>query len=308
MAFPTPTLATLTVQGNSSLNSVTVTGGTIDATAIGSTTTATGAFTTLTSTGGALNGTLGASSPAGATVTTLTASGTVSGAGFSTYLASPPAIGGTTANSATFTTLTQLPQAAPTLVNGVSWSDSTQLCERTYQGSLETYVPGVLFTQTATVTTSGTSASTWIGAGVGSVTIPANYLVAGKTIRIKAWGTLTTAATPGTITAIYTLGSNNIFTTGAVTPAVSLSNSLFDMDLILTMRTSGSSGTAAYYMQIAYATGSSPSAMDLLFAGTVGAVSSINTTVSNTINFTTANNVSSGAVFTVYGITVESLA
>jgi hypothetical protein len=70
----------------------------------GSTITATTAFS------GALNGTVGATTPAAGTFTTLSASSTVSGTGFSTYLASPPAIGGTspaaiTGTSGTFTSL-----------------------------------------------------------------------------------------------------------------------------------------------------------------------------------------------------------
>ena len=56
-------------------SAVAITGGAIDGTAIGATTASTGAFSTLS------------------------ASSTVSGAGFSTYLASPPAIGGTTPNT-----------------------------------------------------------------------------------------------------------------------------------------------------------------------------------------------------------------
>jgi hypothetical protein len=62
-------------------NAVTITGGSINGTTVGATTASTGAFTTLS------------------------ASSTVSGAGFDTYLASPPAIGGTTAAAGTFTTL-----------------------------------------------------------------------------------------------------------------------------------------------------------------------------------------------------------
>ena len=58
----------------------------------------TGVFTTLTAT---------TSNQTNETVSgTLTASGTVTGSGFSNYLASPPAIGGTTANAGTFTTVT----------------------------------------------------------------------------------------------------------------------------------------------------------------------------------------------------------
>lgn len=58
-----------------------------------------GAFT------GTFDGTVGATTPNTGAFTTLSASSTVSGAGFSTYLASPPAIGGTVAAAANFTTL-----------------------------------------------------------------------------------------------------------------------------------------------------------------------------------------------------------
>jgi hypothetical protein len=63
--------------------------------------------TVLTSSGfaGPLNGTVGATTANTGAFTTLSASSTVSGAGFSTYLASPPAIGGTAAAAGSFTTL-----------------------------------------------------------------------------------------------------------------------------------------------------------------------------------------------------------
>jgi len=62
--------------------------------------------TTLTAAGlaGPHNGTVGAGTPNTGAFTTLSASSTVSGTGFSTYLASPPAIGGTTPAAGTFTT------------------------------------------------------------------------------------------------------------------------------------------------------------------------------------------------------------
>lgn len=68
---------------NASINAATLNGATFAAPgAIGGTTAGSGAFTSLS------------------------ASGTVSGAGFSTYLASPPAIGGTAPNAGAFTALT----------------------------------------------------------------------------------------------------------------------------------------------------------------------------------------------------------
>ena len=57
-------------------------------------------------TGGSINGTtIGATTASSGAFTTLSASSTVSGTGFSTYLASPPAIGGTAPAAGTFTTL-----------------------------------------------------------------------------------------------------------------------------------------------------------------------------------------------------------
>lgn len=55
--------------------------------------------------GDSFNGPVGTSTAAAGAFTTLSASSTVSGSGFSTYLASPPAIGGTTAAAGAFTTL-----------------------------------------------------------------------------------------------------------------------------------------------------------------------------------------------------------
>ena len=55
--------------------------------------------------GDSFNGPVGTTTAAAGAFTTLSASGTVSGTGFSNYLASPPAIGGTTAAAGSFTTL-----------------------------------------------------------------------------------------------------------------------------------------------------------------------------------------------------------
>ncbi len=74
-------------------------GGTAAAAITGTTITANTAFS------GPLNGTVGATTPNTGAFTTLSASSTVSGTGFSTYLASPPAIGGTAPASITGTAI-----------------------------------------------------------------------------------------------------------------------------------------------------------------------------------------------------------
>ena len=90
-------------------------GGTTASTVRGTTITATTAFS------GPLNGTVGATTPSTGAFTTLSASSTVSGTGFSTYLASPPAIGGTAAAAGTFTTVTgRLTPSAGTATAGTA--------------------------------------------------------------------------------------------------------------------------------------------------------------------------------------------
>ncbi len=61
---------------------------------------------------------IGGTAAAAGSFTTLAASGAVSGAGFSTYLASPPAIGGTAAAAGSFTTL-----AASSTVSGTGFTN-----------------------------------------------------------------------------------------------------------------------------------------------------------------------------------------
>jgi len=84
-----------------------------------------GTVTNLTGTASInINGTVGAATANTGAFTTLSASSTVSGTGFSTYLASPPAIGGTAAAAGTFTTLTNTGTA---YLGGASSNQSLQV-------------------------------------------------------------------------------------------------------------------------------------------------------------------------------------
>ena len=65
-------------------------------------------------------GTIGSGTANSGAFTTLSASSTVSGAGFSAYLASPPAIGGTTAAAGTFTTLSGTTSVTTPIVKSAS--------------------------------------------------------------------------------------------------------------------------------------------------------------------------------------------
>ena len=111
-----------------SASNVSLTGGSINGTTVGATTASTGAFTTL-SASSTVSGTgfsnylasppsIGNTAANSGAFTTLSASSTVSGTGFSNYMASPPSIGNTAANSGAFTTL-----SASSTVSGTGFTN-----------------------------------------------------------------------------------------------------------------------------------------------------------------------------------------
>jgi hypothetical protein len=79
--------------------------------------------------GDSFNGPIGTTTAAAGAFTTLSASSTVSGTGFSNYLASPPAIGGTAAAAGSFTTLTTSSTVTHNggTVNGVAYLNGSKV-------------------------------------------------------------------------------------------------------------------------------------------------------------------------------------
>lgn len=154
--------------------------------------------TTLTATGfsGPINGTVGATTASTGAFTTLSASSTVSGTGFSTYLASPPAIGGTAPAAGTFTTAKAIAAATQDAVQlqgragGTSSyvatiTPTTLTASRTFTlpdaagtlllsgGDLGTPSAGVVtnLTGTASININGTVGATTANAGTFSSTV-----------------------------------------------------------------------------------------------------------------------------------------
>lgn len=104
------------VSGTSSISGISVSGAAGSFTTLAASSTVSGVgFSTYLASPPAIGGTAAA---AGA-FTTLSASSTVSGAGFSTYLASPPAIGGTTPAAGNFTTLAASGAITPSQTAGI---------------------------------------------------------------------------------------------------------------------------------------------------------------------------------------------
>jgi hypothetical protein len=100
----------------------------------------------------------------------------------------------------------------------------------------------------ATTSASGTVANTTtegtlFGTIVGNAQIPAGILQPGRSVRVKVRGLLSTAAVPGTLDVKFKLGSTQIVATGAQTPTASLTTRYFEVDVLLTCRTTGATGT-----------------------------------------------------------------
>lgn len=90
---------------------------------------------------------------------------------------------------------------------------------------------------------SSTTETSIIASGVGSLTFPANTLFIGRTLRIRACGVISTAAVPGTLRIRIKIGTNVILDTSAQTPTGSLTDMIWKLDAVITVRTVGSVDT-----------------------------------------------------------------
>ncbi len=99
--------------------------------------------------------------------------------------------------SAAVSYYTFTPQATPTLTNGITWTDSTQQQLESYQNGLKGWYPQIVYVgtglQVLTLSNSTTFSSFFPSSNIGTRTLPANYLIPGKTIKITLAGYVTAA-------------------------------------------------------------------------------------------------------------------
>lgn len=136
-----------------------------------------------------------------------------------------------------------LTAASSTTTEGDLWNDSTQKSLTTYVDGLNQKISGCFFASTASKTFSNTTDQTsLIGTGVGTTTLPANFLVAGKTIRVIVRGHYG-IDTLANLTVRVKFGSTVLCSTAAIGAYPGLSNALFTAVADITCRTTGGSGT-----------------------------------------------------------------
>jgi hypothetical protein len=200
-------------------------------------------------------------------------------------------------NSGTVYTATAAP-GAPS--DGQVYYNSTQKALVAQVDGMAQAQPGVMFTQTAGVTVANTAVeTTLLGGGVGTLTLPVNSLVIGKTIRIRAAGKVSTTGTP-TLLFNLKLGATVIVTTGAVATGSGLANAGWNLDLVMTCRTTGGTGTV-----IADGTANVSTAVEPLVST---ATTTIDTTATQAISVTaTWGTAAAGNTITCDAFSIEVL-
>ncbi len=129
---------------------------------------------------------IGVGGPGAGAFTTLSANNTVSGSGFSTYLASPPAIGGTVAAAGKFTTLQATSTITPSTTAGIV---GTTLADAAQAGSVGEVITASVASGSAIALTTGTAAnvtSISLTAGDWDVWGQISYVPAGSTV-MSSW-------------------------------------------------------------------------------------------------------------------------
>lgn len=157
-----------------------------------------------------------------------------------------------------------------------------------------TSTSATLFTGTATGSFNNVTTTTIVPSGTGSMTMAANYLTAGKTIRIKFNGQF---AGSGTGSFIIKIGSTTIMTISSIT---GVNGYGFTCEATITCNTTGATGTVMAYSNVSAYTSSSGVGF---FAGTSSVT--IDTTSSQVLDVQTT--MSSTLTASIYTFSVEAL-
>lgn len=192
---------------------------------------------------------------------------------------------------------------APTSPNeGDTWNDSTQKTFHTFTAGIKQAAVGCIYSSTASATVANTvTETTIVGSGVGTVTLPANFFTAGKTIRLRMTG-IHSSVSSATIQIRIKLGSTTILDTGAHT-SHNDTNALTNIEAIITCRTTGASGTfigQGEYVEV----GASPDIAEMVNTTTTV----VSTTASQTVAVTAQwGSASASNTITITNFTLEVL-
>lgn len=161
------------------------------------------------------------------------------------------------------------------------------------------------FVQTASGNVNNTTTeTTLVSTGNGNATLEANFLNPGRKIRVKASGFYSNTGTP-TLRIKVKFGSVIILDTTAFTTIVGAANNQWDLEGIITVRSSGASGTVIGQGTVSFNTsGTAAQIVQMVNTSTV----IVDTTVTNTVTVTAEwGTASSSNTITCTDLTLENM-
>lgn len=221
-----------------------------------------------------------------------------------------PDVNGTVARNDAAQTFTgiQTYSSSPIIPTATAGDNSTKGASTAYVDAAIAAAPKLVYTAVgATQAVNTTSETSIAGVGPGSLTIAANALTVGKTYRFKIAGIYNTALVPGNCTFRLKIGSVTIGSGTVSNLAISGSALTWTCTGTFVCWTTGSSGTVINDANMGYATGSL-TALNSVPLNNGGVVSTINTTISNALDFTVqwatadVSNAWKANVFTLEGL------
>ena len=143
------------------------------------------------------------------------------------------------------------------------------------------YLVGSIFTATADKTVANTVTETsLVGTGFGTTTLPANFFIAGKTVKVRLNGKIATTGTPTAQVKVY-LGSTAVVDTTAATLTAITGTTYWEANFVLTCRSTGGSGSVYGQGQVNYYTAVNGIAG---IAAPTTSVTTVDTTASNVLD------------------------
>lgn len=143
------------------------------------------------------------------------------------------------------TSVVHIATAAPgSPLAGEVWQDSTQKALSTREAGVTQNLVGTIFTATADKNINTTAAETTLfGTGVGTLTLPANFWAIGKTVRVTMRGYWSQTNLSPTRTLKVKLGAVAVCSTALVVNASTVTDKGWSVDVLVTCRTLGVTGT-----------------------------------------------------------------
>lgn len=127
---------------------------------------------------------------------------------------------------------------------GLIWADGGQKSIASYTDGIKSFFNQTIFSSSADATISNTvTETTFSPAGIGSLTLPANFFTSGKTLRIKIQGVYSSSSAATTDTFKVKLGTFTVISTATANITASQTNQFWFTSILLTGRATGVAGS-----------------------------------------------------------------